>query len=247
MRRLLELGYGVYAALAVGLAVLVIGPLSVLLPTLAARRAAGRFGVRCALMLIGIPVRISGLHKLPPGPCLVVSNHASYLDGPLLTAALPSRFTFVVQHGAADWPIAGPIIRGMGVTFVNRGSARTGASQTRALIRRLEQGHSLVVFPEGTFVDTPGLLPFRKGAFLMAVHANVPVVPAVIRGSRRFFGEGRRLPRWCPITMELFDPIMPGAAGEHRGTVETLRDSAREVVLAHCGEPDQAAAHATDD
>jgi 1-acyl-sn-glycerol-3-phosphate acyltransferase len=126
----------------------------------------------------------------------------------------------------------------MGVTFVNRGAARTGAAQTRGLIRRQQAGGSLTVFPEGTFrEDAPGLLPFRKGAFLMAVHAGVPVVPAVIRGTRRLYGEGRRLMRWSPVSVELFAPLAP--SGDHRHAVDALRDQARRVVLAHCGEPDR--------
>jgi 1-acyl-sn-glycerol-3-phosphate acyltransferase len=245
MRRLLELGYGIYAALALALATVVTLPFVVLMPTLALRRACGRLGMRAALALCFVPVRIRGLEHLPPGPCLVVSNHASYLDGPLMTAALPGRFTFVVQHGAAAWPVVGRIIRGMGVTFVNRGEARTGAAQTRRLIRRLQAGDSLTVFPEGTFrEDAPGLLPFRKGAFLMAVHAGVPVVPAVIRGTRRLYGEGRRLMRWSPVSVELFAPLAP--SGDHRHAVEALRDAARRVVLEHCGEPDRGGA-ATDE
>jgi 1-acyl-sn-glycerol-3-phosphate acyltransferase len=239
MRRLLELGYGIYAALVLGVCVIVMLPFVVLMPTLGLRRACGRFGTRVALALCGVPVRVRGLEHLPPGACLVVSNHASYLDGPLMTAALPGRFTFVVQHGAAAWPVVGRIIRSMGVTFVNRGAARTGASQTRGLIRRLEGGDSLVVFPEGTFKeDAPGLLAFRDGAFMMAVHASVPVVPAVIRGSRRLYGEGNRLMRWSSVQIEFFAPQTP--SGDHRHAVEALRDSARRVVLAHCGEPDRA-------
>jgi 1-acyl-sn-glycerol-3-phosphate acyltransferase len=236
MRRLLELAYGCYAALAVGLAIVVTLPFVLLMPTLALRRACGRLGTRAAFALLGIPVRIRGLEHLPPGPCLVVSNHASYVDGPLLTAALPGRFTFVVQHAAAGWPVFGRIIRGMGVTFVNRGEARTGAAQTRGLVRRLQNGESLAVFPEGTFEDAPGLLPFRKGAFLMAVHAGVPVVPAVIRGSRALFGGGRPRLRWAPLEVELFPAIQP--SGDHRHAIEQLRDEARRVVLAHCGEAD---------
>jgi 1-acyl-sn-glycerol-3-phosphate acyltransferase len=181
---------------------------------------------------------VRGREHLPDGPCIALSNHASYLDGPLLTAALPGRFTFVVQHGAADWALVGPIIRRMGVTFVNRGSARTGASQTRTLIRWLQEGRSLAIFPEGTFERPPGLLPFRKGAFLMAAHAGVPVVPAVIRGSRRLLGDGHRLLRWNPITIEFFAPIV--ARGDHRHAAPELRDTARRVVLQHCGEPDRA-------
>jgi len=238
MRRLLDLGYGIYAALVLGACIVVILPFVLLMPTLALRRACGRLGTRMALALSGVPLRVRGLEHLPAGPCLVVSNHASYLDGPIMTAALPGRFTFVVQHGAADWPVFGRIIRGMGVTFVNRGAARTGASQTRGLIRRLQQGESLTVFPEGTFRDdAPGLLPFRDGAFMMAVHAGVPVVPAVIRGSRRLYGEGHRLMRWGRVDVELFAPLVQ--SGDHRHAVQALRDGARAVVLAQCGEPDR--------
>jgi 1-acyl-sn-glycerol-3-phosphate acyltransferase len=145
-----------------------------------------------------------------------------------------------VQHGAREWPLAGWIIRRMGVAFVDRGAARTGASQTRALIRRLQGGESLVVFAEGTFEGRPGLLPFRKGAFLMAVHAGVPVVPAVIRGSRRLLGEGAWLRR-AAIDIEVFAPLPHH--GDHRHAAEELRDHARRVVLAACGEPDRGSAH----
>lgn len=237
MRRLLELGYGVYAALALLAAIVVMLPFVLLLPTLRLRRAAGRAGVRFALMLALVPVRVRGLGHLPAGPCVVVSNHASYLDGPLLTAALPGRFTFVVQHGAAGWPLFGRVIRAMGVTFVNRSEARAGAAATRGLIRRLQGGDSLAVFPEGTFEAGPGLLPFRRGAFLMAVHAGVPVVPAVIRGTRRLFGGGRRRLCWSRVDIEFFEPLADG--GDHRHAIDHLRDRARAVVLAHCGEPDR--------
>jgi len=244
MRRLLDLGYGCYAAFAVGFALALTLPFVTLMPTLKLRRACGRLGTRAALALALVPVRVRGLEHLPAGPCLVVSNHASYLDGPLLTAALPGRFTFVVQHGAAGWPVFGRVIRGMGVTFVNRTEARAGASATRGLIRRLQNGESLAVFPEGTFEGEAGLLPFRRGAFLMAVHAGVPVVPAAIRGSRHVFsGEPPRV-RWGAVEIELFAPLAP--SGDHRHAIEALRDETRRIVLAHCGEPDAGGAPADD-
>ena len=238
MRRLLELAYGCYAALAMSVVALAFAPSVLLLPSLHWRRAVGRLGWRAVMGAGLLPFRVRGLQHLPDGPCIVVSNHASYLDGPLLTTALPERFTFVVQHGAAAWPVVGPIIRRMGVTFVDRGSARAGASQTRALIRRVQDGQSLVIFPEGTFRGPPGLLPFRKGAFLMAAHAGVPVVPAVIRGSRRLLGDGHRLLRWSPITIEFFEPIF--SREDQRHVAPALLETARRVVLAHCGEPDGA-------
>lgn len=238
MRRLLQMSYGLYATVVIGmLPFVILAPVMMLLPTLHLRRAMGRFGVRAGLFLAGIPFRVRGLERLPPGSCVVVSNHASYLDGPLLTAALPERFTFVVQHGAAAWPWFGWVIRRMGVTFINRTESRQGARQTRGLIRQLERGQSLTMFAEGGFENEPGLLAFRKGAFLIAAHSGVPVVPAVIRGTRHIYGGGRRLPRWGRVEIEIFDPIAP--PGDHRHAALELRDAVRAVVLQHCGEADR--------
>jgi 1-acyl-sn-glycerol-3-phosphate acyltransferase len=201
------------------------------------RRWIGRLGVKVAMAAIGQPLRIRGLEHLPAAPSIVVANHASYLDGLVLTAALPSRFNFVVQDGAASWPYIGLVIRRMGVIFVNRTSAREGALQTRQLIRRVQDGESLAVFPEGTFRKEPGLMQFRNGAFLMAAHANVPVVPAAIRGTRRMFGEGAKLPAWSPVTIEIRPPLAPRGSTD-RDVVNALRDDARAEVLKICGEPD---------
>lgn len=236
MRRLLELAYGTYAALMLlAIALVFVAPV-LLLPTLHLRREAGRLATRLAFALAGLPIRATGLKRLPAGPCVVVCNHASYLDGPLLTAVLPARFTFVVQHGAASWPVAGAIIRRMGVSFVHRGAARTGAAQTRGLIRRLRAGDSLTVFPEGTFKSDPGLLPFRNGAFLMAHKAGVPVVPAVVHGTRQVFGNDHRGLRWGRLRIELLEPIAPADA-------DAMRAAARAAILARCGEPDAAHVH----
>ena len=233
--RLLDRLYGIAAALIFAPVILgVVGPLVILGPTLAIRRFFGRHGVRVALLCIGVPMRVHGRQNLPSTPCVAVANHASYVDGIVLTSALPARFTFVVQDGAADWPYVGFVLRRMGVTFVNRSSAREGATQTRALIRRVEEGQSLAIFAEGTFEPEPGLLAFKKGAFLIASRAGVPVAPVGIRGTRTLYGGGRRLPRWSPIEIEILPAVGPLAEATH------LRDLARASVLRASGEPDLA-------
>jgi 1-acyl-sn-glycerol-3-phosphate acyltransferase len=235
---LFRLLYGVYAIFAWFVVVFVIFcPLIILLPTLSLRRWIGRLGVKVAMAAIGQPLRVRGLQHLPKEPCIVVANHASYLDGLVLTAALPARFNFVVQDGAASWPYVGLVIRRMGVIFVNRMSAREGARQTRQLIRTVQEGESLAVFPEGTFRKAPGLMQFRNGAFLMAAHANVPVVPAAIRGTRRMFGEDQKLPAWSPVTIEIRPPLAARGSTD-RDVVSALRNDARAEVLKICGEPD---------
>ncbi|MGQ0529615.1 MAG: lysophospholipid acyltransferase family protein [Panacagrimonas sp.] len=235
--------YGLLAALV--FAVLIFGlvcPLVIAGPTLGIRRFLGRHGVRWSLAAIGVPMRVRGLERLPTGAAIAVANHASYVDGIVLTAALPPRYTFVVQDGAASWPYVGLVIQRMGVTFVNRSNPREGAAQTRALMRRVQDGESLAIFAEGTFKPEPGLLPFKNGAFLLAAKAGVPVVPVGIRGTRRFYGGGRRLPRWSVIDIEIGEAV---AASHHPAE---LRDAARARVLQLCGEPDLGAqAKAGDD
>ncbi|WP_420467825.1 lysophospholipid acyltransferase family protein [Panacagrimonas sp.] len=234
---LLQRLYGVFAAPVLGLIVFgVVCPLILLAPTLSLRRRIGRGGVRLGLLSIGIPLRVRGLQHLPAGACLAVANHASYMDGLVLTAALPERYTFVVQDGAGRWPYVGLVLRRMGCSFVNRSSARDGAAQTRQLIRRVQEGESLAVFAEGTFEPDPGLLPFKKGAFLIAARAGVPVVPVGIRGTRDFFGGHRRGLRWSRIEVEVGPPIAAST------DAAALRDAARSAVLLRCGEPDRHAA-----
>jgi 1-acyl-sn-glycerol-3-phosphate acyltransferase len=225
------------------LATLVALPLIVLIclvvitgPTLAVRRELGRLGVRLLLVAIGVRLRVRGLRHLPPGPNIAVANHASYLDGLVLTAALPRRYSFVVQDGAAAWPLVGLTLRRMGVIFVNRASARESARLTRQLMRRLHHGEPLAIFAEGTFKPQPGLLPFKSGAFLMAARERVPVVPVGIRGTRRLYGGGRRLPRWSTVDIEIGAALH--ADGIHREAALALRERTRERVRELSGEPE---------
>ncbi|HEY1077189.1 MAG TPA: lysophospholipid acyltransferase family protein [Fontimonas sp.] len=234
LRRLLDLGYS-------GLGILIAVPVTVLVcvaviigPTLAIRRETGRLGVRLMLASIGIPLFVRGREHLPAGTCIAVANHASYLDGLVLTAALPRRYSFVVQDGAARWPLVGLTLRRMGVLFVDRGSPRSSAQLTRQMIRRLHDGEPLAIFAEGTFKPHRGLLPFKSGAFLMAARTRAPVVPIGIRGTREVLGGGRSVLRWAPITVEFGAPL--SAVDSDGATL--LRQQTRSAVLALCGEPD---------
>jgi 1-acyl-sn-glycerol-3-phosphate acyltransferase len=211
-------------------------------PTLAVRRELGRLGVRLMLGCIGIPLRVRDSHHVLRRHCIVVSNHTSYLDGLVLTAALPRQYTFVVQDGAAGWPLVGLTLRRMGVVFVNRAAARESARLTRQLMRRLHHGEPLAIFAEGTFKAEPGLLPFKAGAFLMAARENVPVVPAAITGTRRVYGGGRSLPRWSPIEVHFRPARYPD--GTDRDAALRLREEVRREVLSMCGEGDRAPAEA---
>jgi len=240
-----RLGYALWALLAflaVGLSALL---LLIVLPGVERRRLTARAAARAFLRLAGLPLAVRFAERLPPGQCVVVCNHASYLDGIVLTAALPPRFAFVIKREMARVPFAGVVLRRLGSEFVERFDRQRGARDARRVLRNATQGHSLVFFPEGTFTRTPGLLKFHTGAFASAKRADCPLVPVVLRGTRRALPPSGGLPRPGPLEMELLPPLgaAPGAT-EH--AVPELRDRARAAILAALGEPDLTCCDDTD-
>jgi 1-acyl-sn-glycerol-3-phosphate acyltransferase len=234
----LRLVYGLYAC-ALFLAVVLTALLGVLLmPTLGTRRGTARIAARTFFLLAGMPLRARGLDNLPAGQCVVVANHASYLDGVVMTAALPPRFGFVIKREMNAVPVAGLLLRRIGSEFVERFNRHKGGTDARRVLRTAASGHSLVFFPEGTFTEEVGLGKFHTGAFAIAARAACPVVPAVILGTRRNMPSTRIFPRPGAIEVRYGAPIVPTAARAGEDPALALRDRSRAAILSELGEPD---------
>src|ERR1700755_2606820 len=176
--------YGIYTYsmfLVLGMTAL----LGMLLPGLHRRRGIARAMSRLLLLFTGMPLVVRNLDRISVGRCVVVANHASYLDGVVMTAALPPRFGFVIKREMASVPLAGALLRRLGSEFVERFNRHRGGADARRVLRNAVSGNSIVFFPEGTFTREPGLLKFHAGAFITAARAGCPVVPAIVRGTRR--------------------------------------------------------------
>ncbi|HEX9707217.1 MAG TPA: lysophospholipid acyltransferase family protein [Steroidobacteraceae bacterium] len=204
-------------------------------PELATRRAVAGLVCRLYFRLCGLPVRTLGLSRLPPAACIIVANHASYIDGPLLFACLPPRFGFVIKKEASRLPLAGFLLRRLGHHFVERRNRHEGGGDARRILRSVEQGQAIAFFPEGTFSPEPGIARFHGGAFAAAARAGVPVAPVAIRGTRRVLGARSFIPRWGRIEVEVLVPLpaMTGAGD----AAAMLRDAARERIGAALDEP----------
>ncbi len=127
-------------------------------------------GMGMALHVDGEPVRDSG--------ALLVSNHRSYVDIIALLASTPC--CFLAKGDVADWPVLGKAAVRAGTVFVDR-KAKDSRKAARDMMRGLlEDGHTVVVFPEGTTYPGPGCSDFRQGAFETAMEAGVPVLPVAI-------------------------------------------------------------------
>jgi 1-acyl-sn-glycerol-3-phosphate acyltransferase len=149
---------------------------------------------------------------------------------------LPGEPAYLVKNELAGQRFAGPLLRKLGVLFVDRFDLAGGLADTAAATALAREGRILVVFPEGTFTRQAGLLEFFTGAFKIASEAGLPVYPGVLRGTRSMLRSDQWFPRRARIDVEFLDPVVP--AGSDFASILRLRDSVRQAVLAHCGEPD---------
>lgn len=231
----LRLAWGTYFWLTFTLLLACAILVAILLPSLRLRRDASRAMARGFFRLAGLGFRVDGLDRLPERPSVVVANHSSYLDGPLLYAALPSRFGFVIKKEVVQVPLAGWLLRRLGHEFVDRHNKSESAKDARRILKAAVGGGSVAFFPEGTFTSTPGLARFHSGAFVTATRAGMPVVPVVIHGARRVLPSGTWLPRHGRLVVEILEPL---SLPEGADAVAELREASRRAILERLGEPD---------
>ncbi len=207
--------------------------------------AASHMIARLYARLTATPLVVRGLENLSPAaPCVLVANHASYLDGIVLVAALSGKlsntgyFSFVAKRELLDSFISRTYLKRIGSDFVERFESQRSLEDVKQVAHSLQSGRSPVFFPEGTFTRAPGLMPFRMGAFVVAAEAGVPIVPVTIRGTRSILRDGHWFPRRGIIAVTVGEPIMP--QGNDWAAAIRLRNRARAEIVRRCGEPDLA-------
>jgi 1-acyl-sn-glycerol-3-phosphate acyltransferase len=234
--RLLEGAWGLYTWVIFLLCVLISLLTVTIVPGLERRQRWTTRSSRAAFVLSGIPVEINGLEALPEGHCVVVANHASYIDGPLLKGFLPGRFSFVIKGEMRNIPVVHFLLRRAGSRFVERFTTAGSTRDARQIVKAAQGGQSLVFFPEGTFIKEPGVGRFRAGAFAAATKGQMPVIPVAISGTRRMMSSGQLLPRPCRIRVDILAPISP----DHETFADSrqLAEVARQAILNVLDEPD---------
>lgn len=226
VKNLFFAAYTLYSALVfVLLAAVVFIPLALVAPKVEQRRNIGRWIMRAWLWLSGVRMRVIGIERLPKGACVVVANHCSYIDGPLLAAALPPRFSLVIKNEAEKIPVVGFYLRHLQHILVERHRAVKAAQDAQIIIDRLASGGAVGIFAEGTFRATPGVHRFKPAGFVGACRHSLPVVPVAIAGTRHFLPEGRRTIRRATLTLSVLSPL---ETKQTEGTSE--RQQAREVA-----------------
>jgi 1-acyl-sn-glycerol-3-phosphate acyltransferase len=185
-------------------------------------------------------MRVDIRGRAPDGPCVIVANHVSYLDPLAIGWTLPVGA--VGKSEIMEWPGVGEAVSDLGIVFVERGSARSGAVALRKMMRLLRDEVPVLVFPEGTTTMGKDVLPFQRGAFGVARILRVPVVPATLRyecddvpwvGSASLLPHALRLHRHVSIRTELvFGPkLEPLAFGDAAALAEATRQCIRSLLL----------------
>lgn len=167
----------------------------------------GVSGASFALRLAGIRVRVEGVENIPVGVCIFVANHVSNADPPAVVAAIPRRVALLAKKEVYRVPVLAQALRLAGFVAVDRSNTDAARASVEAALERMREGLSFLVFPEGTRSPDGRLRPFKKGSFLMAIRAGVPLVPVSVAGSHLVLPKGMWRIRPGVVTVRFHPPV----------------------------------------
>ena len=206
-----------------------------LLPLSSWRWALTHRMARTAFWLMGIRLDVTGAWPKATG-VVIVSNHASYLDGLVLAAVIPGEPAFIAKKELEPQFFAGPFLGKLGALFVDRADPEGGVEDVNKALDAAQAGRMLVFLSEGTFTRAPGLLPFRLGAFVIAARQHLSILPLTLRGTRSILRSDQWFPRRGAVSVTVGPLFSPD--GSDFDAAVRLRDKVRAEILANCGEPD---------
>lgn len=195
--------------------------------------------IKLGLVLAGVRYTVEGRDRVDPTKTYVyVSNHQSTLDPPMIWMTLGTprrRIGYLFKSQVEKVPLLGTGAKTIGMISVDRSNRDRAVESARRATESLKKGQSFGVFAEGTRTRDGHLLPFKKGAFHMAIAASVPVVPVSIDGAFDAMPPGAVRLRSVPIRIVIHDPIP--TEGMTEADVDTLLEATRSAVATGLREP----------
>ena len=174
-------------------------------------------------------IEFQGVDNIPlEGACIITPNHVSYADPIWITIPMPRRVYYMAWDKPFQIPVLGLLMRMFGAFPVNLDVAADASAQREA-IELLRKGRALVMFPEGGRTRTGKLMPFKMGAFRLALVHGVPIVPVTIKGAETIWPVGQMLPRPGKLTITYHPPIEIEKLQEEASRLE-MKERARQLA-----------------
>lgn len=166
-------------------------------------------------------VNITGLDMLPDVPVLFVSNHEGNFDIPVILSSIPKPFGFISKKEVKKLPVIPIYMEDMNCVFIDRTNRKSALKSISDTTEKLKDGHSILIFPEGTRSKGEGLGDFKAGFFRIAIDAAVPIVPLAIHGTANIMEKNNNKIRAAKVNLQVLKPI----------TTETLKSmSSKEAI-----------------
>ncbi len=195
----------------------------------------GRIWSRSILAVSGIRVAVSGLECIDPSrPYIFMSNHQSNFDIPVLLAHLPVQFRWLAKAELFTIPVFGRAMRGAGYISIDRADRPSAFKSLEEACETIRKGVAIMIFPEGTRSLDGTLKPFKKGGFVLAVDAGVPIVPVAIRGTHAIMPKRTWTIRPRDVAVDIGEPI--DTSTSTRATKEALMERVRSAIRCGLGE-----------
>jgi 1-acyl-sn-glycerol-3-phosphate acyltransferase len=226
----------IVVAVFLSLYTLVLGP-PLILYTLVTRSATAMYwvGVKGLVFITrvaGMRVDVEGRENIPPGVCLFAANHTSNADAPAIVGAIPRRLAIFGRKSLFDIPIVGLAFRLAKFVPVDRGNREAALASVKQAVEYIKGGSSFLVYPEGTRSPDGRMQRFKKGSFVMAIEAGVPIVPVACSGAHRIMKKRSLIIHPGRVTVRFGKPVdVTGYTVEQRNALaEKVHDAIAEQL-----------------
>ena len=188
-----------------------------------------RYWARGILFVSRVKVTVNGLANIDPSQSYVyMSNHQSNFDIPVLLAYLPVQFRWLAKAELFKIPLFGRAMRGAGYVKIDRFDQESAFESINEAARKMKNGVSVMIFPEGTRSRDGNIRSFKKGGFVMAVDAGVPIVPVILLGTWTLMAKSSLKINTGDVSLNIKTPI--ATADYTRDNKDDLIKSVRDVI-----------------
>ncbi len=189
------------------------------------RREVQRWATRL-LQKAGAQIQVEGLENIPQGPCVFVGNHQGYFDIPLLLSRLDCPHPIIAKKEIAKIPLVRGWMEELRCLFIDRENARQAMDCLKEANGLLQEGYSVVIFPEGTRSKGGPIKDFKGGGIRLATRAKVPVVPLCIEGTYKIMEQNHYWIHPAQVRLRILPPVETAELGREqiRALDEQLHD-----------------------